>query len=126
MLNLRRSLVINFFSSSGSTIAQFIVSIVLARMLSPGEIGVFSMTIVFVNIAHIFRDFGVSTSLQREPVLTAEKMKAATGVMFTTSWMIAAGLYLSSYWIGLWFKEPAMVPVIKVLAIGFIFIPFGA
>jgi O-antigen/teichoic acid export membrane protein len=126
MLNLRRSLVINFFSSSGSTIAQFIVSIVLARMLSPGEIGVFSMTIVFVNIAHIFRDFGVSTYLQREPVLTPEKMKAATGVMFTTSWMIAAGLYLSSYWIGLWFKEPAMVPVIKVLAIGFIFIPFGS
>jgi O-antigen/teichoic acid export membrane protein len=126
MVNLRRSLVINFFSSSGSTIAQFIVSILLARMLSPGEIGVFSMTIVFVNIAHIFRDFGVATYLQREPVLTPEKMRAATGVMFTTSWIIAACLYLSSSWISLWFKEPAMIPVMKVLAIGFIFIPFGS
>jgi O-antigen/teichoic acid export membrane protein len=126
MLNLRRSLVINFFSSSGATIAQFIVSIVLARMLSPGEIGVFSMTIVFVNIAHIFRDFGVSTYLQREPVLTPEKMRAATGVMFTTSWAIAAALYLSSPWISLWFKEPAMLPVMEVLAIGFLFIPFGS
>jgi O-antigen/teichoic acid export membrane protein len=126
MLNLRRSLVINFFSSSGSTIVQFMVSIILARMLSPGEIGVFSMTIVFVNIAHIFRDFGVSTYLQREPELTPEKMRAAIGVMFTTSWIIAAALYLSSPWISLWFKEPAMLPVMKVLAIGFLFIPFGS
>lgn len=126
MVNLRRSLVINFFSSSGSTIVQFIVSIVLARMLSPSEIGVFSMTIVFVNIAHIFRDFGVSTYLQHEPVLTPEKMRAATGVMFTTSWIIAAGLYLSSPWISLWFKEPAMLPVMKLLAVGFLFIPFGS
>ena len=126
MLNIRRSLVINFFSSSGATIAQFVVSIVLARMLSPSEIGVFSMTIVFVNIAHIFRDFGVGTYLQREPELTPEKMRAATGVMFTTSWIIAAALYLASPWISRWFKEPAMVPVMKVLAIGFLFIPFGS
>ncbi|SMP69460.1 oligosaccharide flippase family protein [Noviherbaspirillum suwonense] len=126
MVNLRRSLVINFFSSSGATIAQFIVSILLARMLSPGEIGVFSMTIVLVNIVHIFRDFGVGTYLQREPDLTPEKMRAATGVMYTTSWIIAAGLYLSSPWISQWFKEPAMVPVMKVLAVGFIFIPFGS
>jgi O-antigen/teichoic acid export membrane protein len=126
MANLRRSLVINFFSSSGATIVQFIVSILLARMLSPGEIGVFSMTIVFVNIAHIFRDFGVGTYLQREPVLTQEKMRAATGVMLTTSWIIAAGLYLSSTWIGRWFNEPAMAPVMQVLAIGFVFIPFGS
>ena len=95
-------------------------------MLSPGEIGVFSMTIVFVNIAHIFRDFGVGIYLQREPELTPEKMRAASGVMFTTSWIIAAALYLASPWISLWFKEPAMVPVMKVLAIGFLFIPFGS
>ena len=126
MVNIRRSLVINFFSSSGATIVQFVVSIVLARMLSPGEIGVFSMTIVFVNIAHIFRDFGVGTYLQREPELTPEKMRAATGVMFTTSWIIAAALYLGSPWISLWFKEPSMKPVMQVLAIGFLFIPFGS
>ena len=126
MVNIRRSLVINFFSSSGATVVQFIVSVLLARMLSPGEIGVFSMTIVFVNMAHIFRDFGVGSYLQREPVITPEKMRAATGVLFTTSWTIAAALYLASPLISLWFKEPQMIPVMKVLAIGFVFIPFGS
>src|SRR5512133_2039604 len=125
MVKLRRSLVINFFSSSGSTIVGFIVSLVLARLLSPGEIGVYSMTIVFVNMAHIFRDFGIGTYLQQERELTPEKIRAATGVVFTSSWLIALGLYLASPWIGQWFAEPKMVPVMKVLAIGFLFIPFG-
>lgn len=125
MLNLRRSLVINFFSSSGSTIVGFVISVVLARLLSPSEIGVYSMTIVFVNMAHIFRDFGVGTYLQREHDLTPEKVRAATGVVFMTSWLIASSLYVASPWIGHWFAEPKMVPVMKVLAIGFVFIPFG-
>jgi O-antigen/teichoic acid export membrane protein len=125
MLNLRRSLVINFISSSGSTIAGFFVSVILSRILSPSEIGVFSMTIVFVNMAHIFRDFGVGTYLQREPELTPEKIRAATGVVFMTSWLIALALYIASPWIGGWFAEPKMVPVMKILAVGFIFIPFG-
>jgi O-antigen/teichoic acid export membrane protein len=77
-------------------------------------------------MAHIFRDFGVGTYLQREPVLTPEKMRAATGVLFTTSWIIAAVLYVSSPWISSWFNEPEMIPVMEVLAIGFVFIPFGS
>jgi len=126
MANLRRSLVINFFSSSGATIVQFIVSIILARMLSPSEIGVFSMTVVFINIAHIFRDFGVATYLQSEPDLTSEKMRAAIGVLFSSSWLIAMVLFLASSWIAAWFEEPRMAPVMEVLAVGFLFIPFGS
>lgn len=125
MANLRRSLVINFFSSSGAAFLQFLVSVILARILSPAEIGVYSMTVVFVNIAHVFRDFGVSAYLQREPDLTPDKIRSASGVAFAISWLIAAILYAASPWLGRWFGEPEIVPVMQVLAIGFIFIPFG-
>lgn len=126
MSTFRRSLVITFFSSTGANIAQFFVSLLLARILSPSEIGVFSITVVFVNIAHIFRDFGVNTYLQREPDLTPEKIRAAIGVLLTASWSIAALLFILSGWIAVWFHEPAIGPVMKVLAIGFVFIPFGS
>jgi O-antigen/teichoic acid export membrane protein len=95
-------------------------------MLSPAEIGVYSMTVVFVGIAHIFRDFGVATYIQREPDLTPEKMRSAIGVMFVTSWTISAILFALSQPLGQWFKEPAMVPVMRVLALGFVVIPFGS
>ena len=126
MADLRRSLVINFFSSSGAAFLQFIVSVLLARILSPSEIGVYSMTVVFVNFAHVFRDFGVTSYLQREHDLTPEKIRSAIGVVFSTSWLIAVMLFLASGWIGRWFNEPEIVPVMRVLSIGFLFIPFGA
>jgi O-antigen/teichoic acid export membrane protein len=80
---------------------------------------------VFVNIAHVFRDFGIVSYLQREPDLTPDKIRSATGVVFTTSWLIALVLFLASGWLGTWFKEPGIVPVMRVLALGFLFIPFG-
>lgn len=126
MSKLRRSLVITFFSSSGAVLLQFIASVTIARMLTPREIGVFSMTVVFVNIAHIFRDFGVGSYLQCERDLTEQKLRAAIGVLFTSSWTIAVGLFLASDAVARSLDEPGMAPVMRVLAIGFLFIPFGA
>jgi len=126
MVNFRRSLVITFFASSGATVVQFIVSLVLARLLLPSEIGVFSMTVVFVNIAHVFRDFGVGAYLLRETELTTEKLRSAMGVLYTSSWIIAVALFFSSSSIALWFNEPEIAPVMRVLSVGFFFIPFGS
>lgn len=126
MVNLRRSLVINFFSSSGSALVQFLVSILVARMLTPSEIGVFSITVVFVNIAHMFRDFGVATYIQREPDLTADKIRSALGILFATSWLLAIFLFGISSWMAAWFREPGIAPVMRVLALGFVVIPFGS
>lgn len=108
------------------TIMQFVVSLILARILSPAEIGVYSMTVMFVNFAHVFRDFGVSAYLQREPDLTPEKMRSAIGVLFSSTWLIATLLLLASPAIGRWFNEPEITPVMQVLSIGFFFIPFGS
>jgi O-antigen/teichoic acid export membrane protein len=126
MSKLRRSLVINFLTSSGAAILQFITSIFLARLLSPSEIGVYSMAMVFVGIAHMFRDFGVPSYLQREADLTPEKIRSAIGVMFASTWSMATILYLVSDSIGAWFNEPATVPIMRLLAVGFLLIPFGA
>ncbi len=98
----------------------------LARILTPREIGVYSMTVVFINFAHVFRDFGVSAYIQREKDLTTDKLRSAIGVLYFSSWLIASILLYASSSIGLWFNEPAIIPVMRVLAIGFFFIPFGA
>lgn len=126
MADLRRSLIINFFSNSGATLLKFAVSVIVARILSPSEIGVFSMTYVFVTIAGIFRDFGVSTYIQREPELTVDKIRSAFGVALLTSWLIAALMAAGSHLIADWFGEPGMVAVMQVLALGFVLIPFGS
>lgn len=99
---------------------------ILARLLSPAEIGIFSIAAVLVAIAHIFRDFGVGSYLLRERDLTPEKIQAASGVLFASSWSIAAFLFLVSPWVARFYSRPEVEDVVKVLALGFVFIPFGA
>lgn len=73
MLDLRRSIFITFLSTNGATAIQFAVTVVLSRLLTPAKVGIFSITIVFINIIAVLRDFGVSSYLQQEKDLTPQK-----------------------------------------------------
>ncbi len=126
MSRLRPSLLITFLSSNGSTAVFFLVSLVLARLLSPAEIGIFSMTVVFLGIAHTFRDFGVSAYLLREKDLTPHKIRAASGVLITASWVLGTCMFAASESIAAYLNEPRTREVMQVLACGFFFIPFGS
>lgn len=126
MASFRRGFVINFASSSAATVVQFVVSLILARILTPSEIGVFSITVVFVNVAHVFRDFGVASYITREKELTPEKIRSAIGVLYTSTWTIALSIYLSSGWIARYFGYAEIEDVTKVLALGFVLIPFSS
>lgn len=126
MPNLRKSLGITFLASNGATVINFLVTIVLARLLTPAEIGVFSIAYVLVSVAHIFRDFGVTTYLVHEKDLTPEKIRSISGVLFTSSWTTAAILYSLAGLAADYYSQPGVEKVIEVLALGFVFIPFGA
>lgn len=98
----------------------------MARLLSPSEIGVYSITAVLVSFTQVFRDFGVVAYIKRQKDLTPEILQSATGVLFTTSWLIAALLYLSTdLWVQ-FFGQVGIREIMPILALGFIFIPFGS
>lgn len=126
MSQLRRSLLITFFSSNGATAVNFFVTLVLARFLSPEDIGIFSIASVMVAVAQIFRDFGVGSYLQHEKELTAEKIRAATGVMIASSWSLACLIYLAAAPAAAYYGHDGIREVMHVLALGFLFIPLGA
>lgn len=112
--------------SNLSTVANFALAIILARMLSPDDIGVFSMSAVLIAIAHTFRDFGVSSYLKRERELTDQTISTARGLLYITSGSMALAMFLSAGFWARFFNEPRVEEVVHVLALGFVFIPFGA
>jgi O-antigen/teichoic acid export membrane protein len=126
MTSLRQSLALTFLSSNGATAIQFVVTVVLARLLNPDEVGIYSVTAVMVSIAHLFRDFGVASYLQQEKELTREKVGAAFGVLLTSSWAIAALVFLLSWPAATFYGQEGIRKVMQVMALGFMFIPFGA
>ncbi len=126
MLTVRQKVALQFLFSNLALVANFALSIVLARLLTPQEIGIFSMSAVLIAVAHVFRDFGVTAFIKREKELTPDVLRNALGVLLISSWAVAIVMFLSaSYWAS-FFQEQQVIPVVQVLAVGFVFIPFGA
>ena len=126
MSSVRQKVALQFIVSNLALVANFVLTIVLARLLSPQDIGIFSMSAVLMAVAHVFRDFGVTSFIKREKELTPDILSSALGVLLITSWSVAALMFLSAPYWAHFFHEARVVPVVQVLALGFVFIPFGA
>ncbi len=125
-MQLRRSVLITLLSSNSSTLVMFGVSVVMARLLSPAEIGVFSVAVVFINIVAVFRDFGIGSYLVREEHLTPAKVRSALGLVLCASWLLAIGLYFGSAPVAAFYGQSGIADVMRVLTLSFLLVPYAA
>ncbi len=103
-----------------------IVSVmVIARLLTPKEIGIFSVGMALITIMQVLRDFGVGRYLIQEKELTSDRIRAAFTIILCTSWGLAAAIFFSAPVIAEFYKEPQTELIIWVLSISFFLAPFG-
>jgi O-antigen/teichoic acid export membrane protein len=105
---------------------QFMSVIVISRLLSPAEVGTYSIAASAVGFAHVIRDFGVSNYLIQARELTDEKVRAALTVTCAVAWLIAALLLMASNLIARFYAEPAITTIVIVLAASFVIIPLSS
>ena len=117
--SFRAAFLINFASSAGASGVNFVVAILLARLLSPHEMGLFAMASVVASIGQVFRDLGVSAYLQREAELSSDKIRAAFGLLCCSSLVVATLLFALGFFLG------EAGPVLQVLALGSLVLPFS-
>ncbi len=126
MTTIRRSLAYSVADNYLSVALQLISTIIIARLLTPTEIGIFAVAAVFAAIASTFRDFGVAEYLIQEKELSRDKIRAALAANIAVSWLVGAVLFFSSEAIASFYRNPGIAQVMNVQAINFLFIPFGA
>ena len=66
MTSVRAALLISFVLTNGITVLQFSSSLIISRLLSPKEIGVYSVAAAIIAIAQLFRNVGVANYLVSE------------------------------------------------------------
>lgn len=103
--------------------AQFLVLILLARLLSPGDFGLVAMVLVFTSIGTLLVDSGFSVALiQRQRTSDDDEMTVFTFAV-VTSVLITALLWLLAPLIASFYGHPKVVDLTRVLALT---LPFGA
>ncbi|WP_199898572.1 lipopolysaccharide biosynthesis protein [Prolixibacter bellariivorans] len=113
---------IDTFANQG---VQFVVGIVLARILSPKEFGLIGMLTIFIAISQSLIDSGFTQALIRKKNCTDADYSTVFYFNLAVSFLTYAILLTFSGAIGSFFKEPLLKPLIQVLGIGLILNSFG-
>lgn len=101
-------------------------TLTLARLLTPAQTGLFSVTASIFYLAQVLRDFGVAEFLVQEKDLTSSKIRTAFGATLTVSWFLGIVVFLSRGWIAEIYATPALVNLIAVASISFLVTPFSS
>lgn len=125
-MSLKQNTLIVFLEKHSLILLGFISTLILARLLSPTEIGLVSVALGISGIAHMLRDFGIGQYLVQEKELTNEKVQAAFSITLTVAWILGGALYLSSFWITTFYNEQRLEEIIQVMSVNFLILPFGS
>ncbi|MBL4588533.1 MAG: oligosaccharide flippase family protein [Alphaproteobacteria bacterium] len=125
MSETKRALIFSFINKYSNIIIQFAVVMVIARLLTPKEIGIYSITAAFFGFGQMIRDFGISTYIIQEKELTKEKVASAMTVSLVTCYTLAALFYVAALPIAQFYGQPEISGLLKILCLDLLFIPFG-
>lgn len=111
------NLIWRFAERCGAQFVAFIVSIVLARMLSPEVYGIVALITVFTTILQVFVDSGLGTALIQKK--DADDLDFST--VFYANIVFCGILYLLLFWgsplIAGFYNDASLIPLIRVLGL---------
>lgn len=105
---------------------QLLASMVVGRLLTPAEIGVFALAAAMIAVAQLLRDFGVGEYVTQEREMTTAKQQAVFGTSILVAWFIAALLVAAAPWLSRVYGQGELRAVLYVLALNFVLLPVGA
>lgn len=125
-MSTRKSLFFSFLDRYASLAIGVVSSMVIARLLTPAEIGVFSVTVVLLMFVATVRDMGAGQYLVQEKNLTADRIRAVWAVQLGMGIGLACVVLLVSYPVALFYNEPRMRDIMLVVSLNYAINPFGS
>lgn len=122
----KKALAISLVDRYSVTAIQFATSLALARLLSPTEIGIFSVASVVAAAAHAVRDLGITNYLIQEQQLSTARIRTAQGLALLIGWSLAIVVALLAAPVAAFYANDGIRTVILVLALNFFLLPFGS
>lgn len=111
------ALVWKFCERMGISCVQFILQIVLARILSPEHYGMLSMMIIFTSLATVFVQRGFNTALIQNKDVTEDDYSSVFWVSLGIAGIVYVVLFFSAPLIASFYKMPDIIAPFRILAL---------
>ncbi|MBP2075892.1 lipopolysaccharide biosynthesis protein [Oceanobacillus polygoni] len=105
------------FSGTGiQVILQFLVFIILSRLLQPESFGVMSTALALITVLSVFAKIGIGPSLVQKEKINLEHIQTGFTLSIIFSFVITVVVYNSSDTVATFFNMAELSSVLKVLA----------
>lgn len=121
----KKGLYWSFFNQFANYGMQFCVGIVMARLLSPSDYGITALPAVFMSVAWIFQNGGLSDALIRKKDLKEEDLSTVFYYSIAIGIVLYLVLFISAPWIAGFYEIPILIPLIRVTALSFLWGPLN-
>ena len=115
--SITKGLAWKLFERFGVQGVQFILQIILARMLAPEYYGVLSIMLIFTALADVFIQRGFNTALIQNKDVTEDDYSSVLWVSLVIAGVMYGVIYFTSPIIGSFYNMPELVSPLRVLAL---------
>ena len=95
---------------------QFLIGIILARLLSPSDFGMIGMLSIFLSVSQTFIDCGFSNALIRQKETSAEDYGTAFVVNFAISIFAFVLLFIAAPYVATFYSMPDLQPIMRAVS----------
>lgn len=96
---------------------QFVIGIILARLLTPAEYGLVAMATVFIFVSYVFVDSGFSSALIQKKNCSNKDYSTVFYLNLGVSLITFAGFYFAAPFIADFYQQPQLTKIVRVLSI---------
>lgn len=96
---------------------QFIIGVVLARLLLPEEYGLVAMALVFITVFYVFVDSGFSSAIVQKKKLSNSDLSTVFYLNLGVSVVVFTLLYFSAPWIADFYDQKQLINIVRVLSL---------
>jgi teichuronic acid exporter len=120
-LQVLSSLLWKLMERGGTQGIQFIVQIVLARLLLPEDYGIIALVLIFISIANVFVHSGLNTALIQKKDVDEADISSVFYLSLVIAGLIYIVLFFTAPFISAYYEEPQLILVFRVLSITLFF-----
>jgi O-antigen/teichoic acid export membrane protein len=104
---------------------QFVIQIILARILLPEHFGLIGMILVFISISNVIIDSGFTSALVREKKPSQQDYSTVFFCNIFIAVIVYGILYIMATPISAFFREPQLILIIRILSLVVVIDSFG-
>ena len=124
-MSMRRAVIFSSLERYYGFAIAFVTTIVISRLLTPAEVGAFSVAMSLAGVASGLREFGASSFLIRSTHMTKHHESCAFGLTLLLGCTLGVLMLVLAQPIAGFFNQGNVATLLQILSLNFFLLPLG-